>query len=140
VAGDVIASAVALIDGLVVLGGGISAASPPFLPALFGDLNGTLDRADGILVARVAFPSSISTALTAWRSSSPTRARSCRCAEPTVAFATSPESAAASPSRASAPARPSSPVPPPSRSSASPSGKAGEDSALTPQVSKPHLV
>jgi len=56
VAGDAIASALALIDGLVVLGGGISAARPLFLPALLEELNGTLAFADGNSVARLVFP------------------------------------------------------------------------------------
>ena len=56
VAGDAIAGALALIDGLVVLGGGISGAGPLFIPALLEELNGTLARADGTSVARLAFP------------------------------------------------------------------------------------
>jgi len=47
VAGDAIASALALIDGLVVIGGGISGAAPWFRPALIEELNGTLETSSG---------------------------------------------------------------------------------------------
>ena len=42
-AGDAIAHAIAVIDGLVVIGGGLSGAAPWFLPALLDELNGTLE-------------------------------------------------------------------------------------------------
>jgi glucokinase len=54
VAGDAIAGAVALIDGLVVVGGGLSGAAPLFLGALLAELNGTLDTEAGP-VDRLAF-------------------------------------------------------------------------------------
>jgi glucokinase len=47
VAGNAIAQALALIDGLVVIGGGISSAAALFRPALLDELNGTLDTAGG---------------------------------------------------------------------------------------------
>jgi glucokinase len=47
VAGDAIANALTLIDGLVVLGGGISGAARWFRPALLEELNGTLDASSG---------------------------------------------------------------------------------------------
>jgi glucokinase len=42
VAGDAIASALCVVDGLVVVGGGLSAASRLFLPSLVRELNGQL--------------------------------------------------------------------------------------------------
>jgi glucokinase len=47
VAGDAIAGALALIDGLVVLGGGITGAARLFVPALLDELNGTLETSAG---------------------------------------------------------------------------------------------
>jgi len=47
VAGDAIAGALALIDGLVVLGGGLAGAADLFRPALLDELNGELDLASG---------------------------------------------------------------------------------------------
>jgi glucokinase len=44
VAGDVLAQALTLVDGLAVIGGGISAAHPLFLPSLIGTMNGTFER------------------------------------------------------------------------------------------------
>jgi glucokinase len=44
VAGDAIANALTLADGLVVVGGGLSGAADLFLPALVGELNGTLEK------------------------------------------------------------------------------------------------
>lgn len=40
VVGDAMAQALTLIDGLAVIGGGISGAAPAFLPAIFNELNG----------------------------------------------------------------------------------------------------
>lgn len=45
VAGDAVAQALTLVDGLVVVGGGISAAHPLFLPALVDAMNGVFERA-----------------------------------------------------------------------------------------------
>jgi glucokinase len=53
VAGDAIAHALTLIDGLVVLGGGLSAAAPLFMPALLDELNGTISTLDGGRVPRL---------------------------------------------------------------------------------------
>jgi len=47
VAGDAIAQALALLDGLVVLGGGIAAAHPQFLPAMITEMNGTFRAPNG---------------------------------------------------------------------------------------------
>ncbi|MGC3999343.1 MAG: ROK family protein [Anaeromyxobacter sp.] len=47
VAGDAIATAVAVMDGLVVLGGGLSAAAPHLLPALLEAMRGRLRWLDG---------------------------------------------------------------------------------------------
>jgi glucokinase len=43
VAGDVLAQALALVDGLAVVGGGISGAHPLFLPAMLESMNGHFD-------------------------------------------------------------------------------------------------
>ncbi len=47
VAGDAIANAVTLIDGLVVIGGGIAGAHRQFLPAILGELNGEYPAPNG---------------------------------------------------------------------------------------------
>lgn len=47
VAGDAIAQAVTLIDGLVVIGGGIAGAYRQFLPALVDEMNGLYTSPDG---------------------------------------------------------------------------------------------
>lgn len=49
-AGDAIANALTLIDGLVVLGGGLSGAAGLFRAALLDELNGRLDTASGPVV------------------------------------------------------------------------------------------
>jgi glucokinase len=53
VAGDAIANALTLLDGLVVVGGGLAAAAPHFLPALVGQLNGRLHSLAGGDVPRL---------------------------------------------------------------------------------------
>ncbi len=53
VAGDAIANAVTLLDGLVVVGGGLAGAAGLFLPALVAELNGTLERLRGEKVPRL---------------------------------------------------------------------------------------
>ena len=53
VAGDAIANAVTLLDGLVVVGGGLAGAADLFLPALVGELNGTLELLSGEKVPRL---------------------------------------------------------------------------------------
>ncbi len=45
--GDAIANAITLIDGLVVIGGGLSGAAEIFLPALIREMNSTYIRPDG---------------------------------------------------------------------------------------------
>jgi glucokinase len=52
VAGDAVANALTLLDGLVVVGGGLAAAAAHFLPALVAELNGTLGAAAGARVPR----------------------------------------------------------------------------------------
>jgi glucokinase len=53
VLGDAIAHALAILDGLVVIGGGLSDAAPLFMPALIAELNGHLRALDGKTVARL---------------------------------------------------------------------------------------
>ncbi len=52
VVGDAMAQALTLVDGLGVVGGGISGAHPLFLPALVDALNGTYDSGQHRLCAR----------------------------------------------------------------------------------------
>ncbi len=47
IVGDALAHAMTLVDGLVVLGGGLSAARPLFMPALVAELNGVFTTPDG---------------------------------------------------------------------------------------------
>jgi glucokinase len=47
VAGDALAHAATLLDALIVIGGGISAAWPLFLPALVEEMNAAYDGDDG---------------------------------------------------------------------------------------------
>jgi glucokinase len=51
VAGDAMAQALTLVDGLGVVGGGISGAHPLFLPALIDAVNGTYDSGQHRLTA-----------------------------------------------------------------------------------------
>lgn len=53
VAGDAIANVVTVIDGLVVVGGGLSGAHPLFLPALVSEMNGVLASPSGGNVERL---------------------------------------------------------------------------------------
>jgi len=53
VAGDALADAVTLVDGLVVIGGGLAGAAPLFLPALVAEMNGTLKGVAGGEVRRL---------------------------------------------------------------------------------------
>jgi glucokinase len=59
VVGDAIAQACALVDGLVVIGGGVSAAWPLFMPSLVARMNGATSGANGVgrfrRLAAVAF-------------------------------------------------------------------------------------
>lgn len=52
-AGDAIANALTLVDGLVVVGGGLAGAAALFLPALVAELNGTLEKLSGERVPRL---------------------------------------------------------------------------------------
>ncbi len=54
VAGDAMANALTLVDALAVVGGGISAAWPLFLPALVDELNGSYTAPDGTTFRRLA--------------------------------------------------------------------------------------
>ena len=45
--GDAIAEAVTLLDGLVVIGGGIAGAQRQFLPAIVAEMNGSYTAPDG---------------------------------------------------------------------------------------------
>lgn len=56
-AGDAIATAAALIDGLVVVGGGLSGASNYFMPALLKEMNSTLSMRDGRVFGRLQMKS-----------------------------------------------------------------------------------
>ena len=53
-AGDALGSALTLIDGLAVIGGGVSGAWPLFLPALVDELNSTYTGPDGNHFRRLA--------------------------------------------------------------------------------------
>jgi len=54
VAGDAIAQAVTLLDGLVVIGGGIAGAHRQFLPAIVDEMNGTYVSPSGDRFPRLA--------------------------------------------------------------------------------------
>ncbi len=53
-AGDAIANAITLIDGLVVIGGGLAGASDIFLPKLVAEMNSNYTRADGTQFRRLS--------------------------------------------------------------------------------------
>jgi glucokinase len=53
IVGDAIANALTLVDGLVVLGGGLAGAAPLFLPALMAELNGQFESLNGVRVGRL---------------------------------------------------------------------------------------
>jgi glucokinase len=50
--GDALANATTLIDGLVVIGGGLSAAAPFFLPRAVAEINGTIETVGGQQIPR----------------------------------------------------------------------------------------
>jgi len=54
VAGDAIAQAITLLDGLVVIGGGIAGAHRQFLPAIVDEMNGTYQAPNGERFPRLA--------------------------------------------------------------------------------------
>ncbi|NBC82317.1 MAG: ROK family protein [Bacteroidetes bacterium] len=51
--GEALANAIALLDGLVVIGGGISESYSLFAPTLFQTLNGIIQKADGSSISRL---------------------------------------------------------------------------------------
>ena len=51
--GDAIANAITLIDGLVVIGGGLSGAAPSFMPAVMGELNAQYQTREGTKTPRI---------------------------------------------------------------------------------------
>jgi glucokinase len=53
IAGDVIASAITLIDGIIVIGGGLSGASKYIMPSLLKELNGSLSMMNGNSFSRL---------------------------------------------------------------------------------------
>jgi glucokinase len=54
VVGDALGTALTLVDGLAVIGGGVSGASPLFLPAVVDELNGRYTAPDGKSFRRLA--------------------------------------------------------------------------------------
>jgi glucokinase len=54
VVGDALANALTLIDGLAVIGGGLSGAAPLFMPRLIAEMNGTIAKYDGTRISRLA--------------------------------------------------------------------------------------
>lgn len=54
VVGDALANAVTLIDGLVVIGGGLAGAAPLFMPRLVREMNSTIASYDGKPFPRLA--------------------------------------------------------------------------------------
>ena len=56
VAGSVLASALLLIDGIVVIGGGLSGASKYIFPSLMGELRASTGMRDGTCFNRLAVP------------------------------------------------------------------------------------
>jgi glucokinase len=53
IAGDALANAITLIDGLIVIGGGLSAAHSLFLPALVEEMNGSFTALSGARFPRL---------------------------------------------------------------------------------------
>lgn len=51
--GEALANAIALLDGLIVIGGGISDSYSLFAPSLFETLNGKIKRTDGTTIRRL---------------------------------------------------------------------------------------
>lgn len=52
-AGDTIAHAITIVDGMVVIGGGLTGASSCFMPALMNELNGTIGKLNGEVFPRL---------------------------------------------------------------------------------------
>ena len=55
IAGDAMATAATLIDGLIVIGGGITAARKYIMPALLKEMRGQLQRMNGETISRLQF-------------------------------------------------------------------------------------
>lgn len=53
-AGDAISNAITLVDGIVVIGGGLSGASDVFLPEMVKEMNGSFTLPDGSKIRRLA--------------------------------------------------------------------------------------
>lgn len=53
IVGDALANAITLIDGLIVIGGGLAGAASLFLPALVNEMNKPIQRLDGSKVPRL---------------------------------------------------------------------------------------
>ena len=53
VAGDALANAITLLDGLIVIGGGLSGAAPVFLPMIVAEMNSTIEFYDGRPIPRL---------------------------------------------------------------------------------------
>ena len=52
--GDSLSQAITLLDGLIVIGGGIAGASDLFMPALISEMNGTYESPAGVKFPRLA--------------------------------------------------------------------------------------
>ena len=55
IVGDALANSSILVDGLIVIGGGLSGAHEFLLPAIMKELNGTIEHLDGVQHPRIAF-------------------------------------------------------------------------------------
>ncbi|MGE4285797.1 MAG: ROK family protein [Phycisphaerae bacterium] len=53
VLGDALANAITLLDGIIVIGGGLSAAYPLFIDAVLAELNGTIEDLQGNKLPRI---------------------------------------------------------------------------------------
>lgn len=53
VIGDALANAITLVDGLIVIGGGLSGASKLFLPSIVKELNGSIQTVSGAAIPRL---------------------------------------------------------------------------------------
>ncbi len=53
--GDALANAMTLLDGLVVIGGGITGAHSLFMPAIIKEMNGTIETVPGETIERLEF-------------------------------------------------------------------------------------
>jgi glucokinase len=53
VIGDALANAITLIDGLIVIGGGLAAAYPLFIGAVLKEMNGTIESYSGQKLPRI---------------------------------------------------------------------------------------